>query len=1029
MVDAALTPGDDAIIVMPDGTERTVGEETGGDLSGSGTRRVIALAGSPVGVETAALAEDRRWVLDVLKEAKRTIAVNLGRDFSVPWILWMNDETPQGPLATALAYAFPSLLPEAVRTLFEFGCQIHVNPNLRTDPSFDETAVRGALAHEMFHCFQFATLGWKIPGAVGVPNWVTEGQATWVGEAVVGGSTIGRDWWATYLVSPNQSLWSRSYDAVGFFFHMQELGFAPWLHVDAMLHASDNPERFRAARAHEDDFLDTWASGLLRKPILVGGPDWNAVALYETTMGAPTDQITLSVGSSSPVLAGVVRNAVYLVRSQAEVVEVRIAGHARLHTGSTGGDLIDGLEQTWLCTKPGGCACPEGEGFSGPPLVDVDPGFFLALTGGLAGAEGTLTGHALDEFCEPRESPPPPDNSAPCTGGGCASSAGEPHMRTVDGVGYDFMAAGEYVLLRSPDGALEIQARQEPIPGSAHVTVNTAIAARVGASRVVISTDPDANSPLSVAVDGQPVDASTPIELGDGGRVAAYSGGVQVDFPDGTQLWAVSISGGCCINVMIAPTDALITDGAGLLGNVAPGTMRVPAMPDGTRLTPPVDEHERYVSLYQVLGPAWAVTDETTLFDYEDGQSTQSFVIPGFPEESQVRTLEDLTAEERAQAEALCGPVEDQDRFLECVFDVSITDLLELIELYVSTVDFETQGPVAIGAPPPQPPPPPPDDLPEGFHVVTSGVDRVVDTEVAADGRLYTSVAKPGGKSAVLAIDTASGVLLGERELELVGQVEVAGDSIWVGAYQNGFECIIVRLEPGTLAERAVIEVPCDIGGAQFAALGDTVWFLDRTTADIDARNGDLRRIDPATNAPAESVKVGFVNGELLSSDSALFWRADTNDQTSPGFGVFRLVEGATELESLGPPLSLPLFPGGNGLWAQLDSSAVYWSTPAGPDVALPIIGSVVGGDSSAVYVAGSEDELPHLLRYGSAGDPVELVASSIQLDTSAGPRSLDYGVDAPLAVGGGLVAQLWLLPSSQDPEIMDLVMQAVPAP
>ncbi len=459
-----------------------------------------------------------------------------------------------------------------------------MNPVLRTTPGYGEPEVRATLAHEMFHCFQFATLGWKHPGAVGVPSWVTEGQAEWVGEAVVGGSSLGLEWWQVYLLSPNRSLWGRSYDASGFYFHMQELGIAPWSYVDAMLHASGDAARLLAARANEEEFLDTWASSLLHQPIFVPDAAWNATALWETSTSALPDQLTVTVGSSSPVLAGVVRNVDYLVHSRADVVEARIRGHARLHPGATGGDLINGLEQMWLCTKPGGCECPEGQTYSGPSLIDVDPGFFLALTGGLAGSEGELTGHALDEFCDPKQSPKPDTdggNGAPCANSRCASTNGEPHLKTVDGVGYDFMAAGEYVLLRSPRRLAGDQARQEPLAGSADVTVNTAIAARVGASRVVLSVEAGVDTPLRVAVDGQPVDASTPIDLGDGGRVAAYSGGVQVDFPDGTQLWALSTFGGCCINAMIAPTDALIADGVGLLGNVVPGTMRVPALRTG----------------------------------------------------------------------------------------------------------------------------------------------------------------------------------------------------------------------------------------------------------------------------------------------------------------------------------------------------------------------------------------------------------------------------------------------------------------
>ncbi len=108
---------------MPDGTQRTFGDQSAGSGPSLGSVGAIAaLAGPQTGIVAAAAPQDRQWLVDVLKEAKRIIAINLGRDFSVPWILWVNDEAPKEG-DTALAYAFPSLLPEAIRTLFELGCQ------------------------------------------------------------------------------------------------------------------------------------------------------------------------------------------------------------------------------------------------------------------------------------------------------------------------------------------------------------------------------------------------------------------------------------------------------------------------------------------------------------------------------------------------------------------------------------------------------------------------------------------------------------------------------------------------------------------------------------------------------------------------------------------------------------------------------------------------------------------------------------------------------------------------------------------
>ena len=66
--------------------------------------------------------------------------------------------------------------------------------------------------------------------------------------------------------------------------------------------------------------------------------------------------------------------------------------------------------------------------------------------------------------------------------GEAGGSVGDPHLRTHDGLWYDFQGAGEFVLVRSVDGAAEVQVRQEPPSDARMVTVNTAVAMRLGAA-------------------------------------------------------------------------------------------------------------------------------------------------------------------------------------------------------------------------------------------------------------------------------------------------------------------------------------------------------------------------------------------------------------------------------------------------------------------------------------------------------------------------------------------------------------------
>ncbi|EAQ04196.1 cadherin domain/calx-beta domain protein [Pseudooceanicola batsensis HTCC2597] len=83
---------------------------------------------------------------------------------------------------------------------------------------------------------------------------------------------------------------------------------------------------------------------------------------------------------------------------------------------------------------------------------------------------------------------------------------GDPHIITLDGLGYDFQAVGEYVLVETEDGAsnpFSVQVRFEAFPGSDLVSVTTRMAVEVKGKTIEIDAhDPD--SPL--LIDGVAVD-------------------------------------------------------------------------------------------------------------------------------------------------------------------------------------------------------------------------------------------------------------------------------------------------------------------------------------------------------------------------------------------------------------------------------------------------------------------------------------------------------------------------------------------
>ena len=307
---------------------------------------------------------------------------------------------------------------------------------------------------------------------------------------------------------------------------------------------------------------------------------------------------------------------------------------------------------------------------------------------------------------------------------GTVSLNGDPHITTLDGTHYDFQGAGEYVALRDP-GIAEVQVRQAPIattfnpgPNPYHglatcVSLNTAVAARVGERRVTfqpdLSGEPNPDG-LQLRVDGKPVQVGFGIDLGNGGNITPTSaGGIEIGFPSKYRLrvtpgWWASQSK-WFLNVSVLPADTTTVGGAsmdafigGLAGPIAAGSW-LPSLPDGSSLGPmPSDLSDRYSILYEKFGDSWRVTDRDTLFDYARGTSTRDFTLKRWPGQPPCELPDTEPVEPASQrvAEEACAGVEDARLRADCVFDVRVTGELAFADTYLRTQlgsDTDMQGP------------------------------------------------------------------------------------------------------------------------------------------------------------------------------------------------------------------------------------------------------------------------------------------------------------------------------------------------
>jgi len=291
------------------------------------------------------------------------------------------------------------------------------------------------------------------------------------------------------------------------------------------------------------------------------------------------------------------------------------------------------------------------------------------------------------------------------------NSSGEPHLTTMNGQRYDFQSAGEFVFLRH-DGGLEIQTRQtgvstNPGPEGACVSINSAVAARVGRTRVTYEPNlngmPDPTG-LQLRVDG----VLTGLDergtaLPTGGRMSRTSapGGLRIDFPDGTNLF-VTPGWWASHNIWYLNLDVNpARDGVGIIGAIGPKTW-LPSLPDGSTVgAPPSNAHDRYVTLNQTFADAWRVTDSTTLFDYAPGTSTSTFTVKTWPPERPPCDAPGGTPTAslpQAVAQAACSAVTGQNA--SCVYDVMVSGNPGFAATYVlaQAAQFESAPGDADGA-------------------------------------------------------------------------------------------------------------------------------------------------------------------------------------------------------------------------------------------------------------------------------------------------------------------------------------------
>jgi ankyrin repeat protein len=230
--------------------------------------------------------------------------------------------------------------------------------------------------------------------------------------------------------------------------------------------------------------------------------------------------------------------------------------------GSRGPEPPDGCRAVAeFHTHPGGVGAHGGDGYANDQASDDDQR--AATRYGLPGIIRWGVGADPSGTHDLAYGPPAAEHPQwQCPEPPIGSSSGEPHLRTFDGVHYDFQVPGDFVLVEAGDD-LTVQVRLEivgasRISGSHPLAQARSVAVRLGGMTVEIGVD-------GLFVDGRPVTIGDLADLKPpgGGRVEVDEvGAVRFTWADGSRLVA---TGPTSLTMRLA--DARVGTVRGLLGD------------------------------------------------------------------------------------------------------------------------------------------------------------------------------------------------------------------------------------------------------------------------------------------------------------------------------------------------------------------------------------------------------------------------------------------------------------------------------
>jgi len=558
------------------------------------------------------------------------------------------------------------------------------------------------IAHEAVHCYQdVVTNAFKagLSAHDGFPKWVSEGSATYLATLYARHGEVGtEDYWYGWIENENRSLINRTYDAVGWYSLVAYVNKDPlWSKMAGAWKAylTGGYSAYIAALGGDSAAVaKAWAPSILNLP--PWGDAWATHGVDVATGAQPQIFVGLPPGTDSD--QETIQPLAAIVDDESDVdnatIEISVTtGFASVHDLTGYSDMGFTDEVFCLgtaCKVP--ALCPGAKAPLKP--IELTKPFTVAAGGGATAATYSITKIATSTT--PGTPTALPATAAPCKGPSpsppkSGSDLGDPHLQALNGGSYDFQGAGEYTLVRSGSGDVDVQVRAAPATNSRGVPSrfaawNTAVAMRVVSTDVEI----DAGNPVIVRINGKSIGlAKLAQRTLDGGGHLAYrsngpAGDLVVSWPDGSSLDVFADS--YAENATFTPPRAGVDNLSGLLSawwipkpGAAPSSLTSETLIDGNGHHYVIDPTTTagFKALYGPFAATWHVTKRTSMFSYPKGKSTSSYDVKGFPK---FGIPSDLSPEKEAKVEGICKAdrVTDPKLLDDCKFDVAETGQINL---------------------------------------------------------------------------------------------------------------------------------------------------------------------------------------------------------------------------------------------------------------------------------------------------------------------------------------------------------------